>query len=111
MLPRHLDRLRRILDDEAGRRERFVDDRSPERKAEFIDGEVVVHSPAGHRHNRITRRLVVLLGAYVQQHDLGEVVAEKALVSLTRNDYEPAVCFFGRAKAATRRMWRYGGFG
>mgnify|MGYP006173190535 CR=1 FL=1 len=109
VLPRYLDRLRRVLDDEAVRRAQFVDDLSPEQKAEFINGEVVVHSPARHRHNLITSRTVGLLGAYVRYHDLGEVVAEKALVSLTRNDYEPDVCFFRKevAESFTPDQWQF----
>jgi Uma2 family endonuclease len=33
-------------------------------------------------------------------HRLGYVGFEKIMVSLTRNDYEPDICFFGTAKAA-----------
>jgi Uma2 family endonuclease len=99
-LPRHLRALQDALDEEAARRRQFIDDLSPSEKAEFINGEVIVHSPTLHRHNRVTARLVALLEPYVTLHDLGTVVFEKALVSLTRNDYEPDVCFFGREKAA-----------
>lgn len=99
-LPRHVERLRRVLEEEAARRERFVNEIQPHEKGEFINGEIVMASPALHRHNRATARLVALLTTYTQRHDLGEVVFEKAMVSLTRNDYEPDVCFFGRAKAA-----------
>ena len=41
-----------------------------------------------------------LLSAFVTLHDLGYVGYEKIMVSLTRNDYEPDICFFGTAKAA-----------
>lgn len=98
-LPRHLERLRRVLDDETARRERFVEELSPDQKGEFINGEIVMASPVRYRHNRVTSRLDTLLSAYVRVHDLGVVVVEKAMVSLTRNDYEPDVAFFGRAKA------------
>ena len=33
--------------------------------------------------------------------DLGYVAHEKLLISLTRNDYEPDVCYFSKKKAAT----------
>ncbi len=95
-----MDHLRRVLDDEAARRERFVDEIRPDQKGEFINGEIVMASPALHRHNLVTRRLVPLLTAHTQLHNLGEVVFEKAMVSLTRNDYEPDVAFFGKAKAS-----------
>lgn len=99
-LPRHVEHLRRVLDDEAARRARFVDEIQPHEKGEFINGEVIMASPALRKHNQISARLFTLLGAYVRAKDLGEVAVEKAMVSLTRNDYEPDVCFFGRDTAA-----------
>lgn len=68
-------------------------------KAEFISGEVVVHSPAKAKHLRATGRLFMLLKAHVDRHQLGEVFSEKALVALTRNDYEPDIAFFAAGKA------------
>ncbi len=99
-LPRHLDRLRRVLDDEATRRARFVVEIQPHEKGEFINGEIIMASPALHRHNLVSSRVVHLLNAYVRANDLGVVVFEKAMVSLTRNDYEPDVAFFERETAA-----------
>ena len=43
--------------------------------------------------------LAKLLHTYTAVNKLGYVGAEKLLVSLTRNDYEPDVCFFGNEKA------------
>ena len=63
-------------------------------KAEFINGEMVMHSPVKLRHNEAVRNLLVLLSIHVQQRDLGLVGFEKLLISLTRNDYEPDLCFF-----------------
>ena len=99
-LPRIVERLQKTLDDEAARRARFRDEITPEVKAEFINGEVVMHSPARARHIKVTLRLAKLLDTHVQVHSLGSVYMEKALVALTRNDYEPDVCFFGVEKAA-----------
>ena len=48
---------------------------------------------------RVTDNLVNLLRHFVVVNDLGEVFTEKALVCLTRNDYEPDVSFFGAEKA------------
>jgi Uma2 family endonuclease len=42
------------------------------RKYELVDGELVV-SPAGGRHGKVTVRLVVRLGGFVESHDLGHV--------------------------------------
>lgn len=71
----------------------------PSVKAEFINGQVVMHSPALRRHLNASINLSTLLHAFVHLHGLGEVDTEKAMVSLTRNDYEPDVCFWGREKA------------
>ena len=102
-LPALVERLQQTLADEAERRAAFRDALSPDQKAEFINGETIVHSPARARHIAATGRIYALLHAYVQVHDLGWVASEKALVALTRNDYEPDVCFFGREKAAAIR--------
>jgi Uma2 family endonuclease len=80
-------------------RERFRRELTPSVKAEFIGGETVRHSPAKAKHLRATQNLVGLLRAFVQRHRLGEVFSEKALICLTRNDYEPEVVFFEKAKA------------
>jgi Uma2 family endonuclease len=41
-----------------------------------------------------------LLSAYVEAHKLGLVLDEKALVSFSRNDYEPDVLFYRPEKAS-----------
>jgi Uma2 family endonuclease len=40
------------------------------------------------------------LKAYVNEHDAGWVGYEKVMISLSRNDYEPDIVFFGKEKAA-----------
>jgi Uma2 family endonuclease len=101
-LPKLVEELTDLLQSEAERRQRFYDD-SDERKMEFINGEVVVQSPAKVRHLAATTRLITLLKAHVTANDLGAVFAEKALVCFTRNDYEPDLVFFAKAKAAELR--------
>ena len=98
-LPALVERLQRTLEDEAERRAAFRDDLSPDEKAEFINGEVIMHPPARAAHIDATGRIYRLLAAYAQVHNLGWVGVEKALVGLARNDYEPDVCFFGHDKA------------
>jgi Uma2 family endonuclease len=44
--------------------------------------------------------LVQLIGPFVSRHQLGYVGHEKLLISLTRNDYEPDICFFGPNKSS-----------
>lgn len=98
-LPLILQRLQAILAQEQERRQYFYDVVTEEQKAEFINGEIVVHSPVKLRHNSVSSAIAQLLRAYVMTHDLGYVGHEKLLITLTRNDYEPDVCFFGQAKA------------
>ncbi len=99
-LPRIAECINTTLRDEQHRRAQFRDELTPSVKAEFIGGEVVMHSPAKAKHLRVTDNLVSLLRNFVIAHERGEVFTEKALVCLTRNDYEPDVCFFGVEKAA-----------
>ncbi|WP_020598789.1 Uma2 family endonuclease [Spirosoma panaciterrae] len=98
--PLILQKVQAILDEERHKRRAFYEWLDEDKKAEFINGEVVVHSPALDRHNSAMLLLARLLSIYVDDHQLGYVRAEKALVELTRNSYEPDICYFGSAKAA-----------
>ncbi|HMO64877.1 MAG TPA: Uma2 family endonuclease [Verrucomicrobiota bacterium] len=98
-LPRIVDNLQRLLAAEAGARRRFREEITEDQKGEFINGEIVMHSPATARHIAVIGRLNRLLGSHVSARGLGQVYGEKALVCLTRNDYEPDLAFFGPQKA------------
>ncbi len=98
--PLILQRAQAILNDEHQKRRAFYEWLDEDKKAEFINGEVIVHSPALDRHNSAMLLLARLLSVYVDDRQLGYVRAEKALIELTRNSYEPDVCYFGPVKAA-----------
>lgn len=100
LLPKQLERLNQLLAEERPRRERFYEEMTEEGKWEFINGEIIMHSPAKFRHLDASKNLLVLLDVYLKRHDIGWVATEKLLVSLTRNDYEPDVCFFRKEVAA-----------
>lgn len=100
-LPVIARQLDAVLADEKQRRRTFYAQISEEDKAEFINGEMVLHSPVRLRHNVSSKRLLVLMDAYVTTHNLGYVGFEKIMISLTRNDYEPDICYFNTARAAT----------
>ncbi|MFK7981340.1 MAG: Uma2 family endonuclease [Saprospiraceae bacterium] len=70
-------------------------------KAEFINGEIIIHSPIMKEHNDATKGLLSLLDNYVIKYNLGYVGVEKVMVRFSRNDYEPDVCFFNKKKSAT----------
>jgi len=98
-LPMHVQELQSLLREERARRERFYKEMSEGQKVEFINGEVIVQSPAKWHHTTAVRNLLILLGAYVSKHSLGCVGQEKVLITLTRNDYEPDIVYFGPEKA------------
>ena len=96
----YVDQLQAFVADEAVRRERFYDDMTESEKVEFIEGEVIVHSPARAAHLLTKDNVHALLRAFVTRHGLGVVFGEKCLCVFPRNDYEPDVVFFGSAKSA-----------
>lgn len=100
-LPVYLDELTAFYARERKKREAFYESLTEEIKAEFIDGEIVIHSPAKNRHIETKGLLFRLMSLYVDLHHLGSVKMEKALVKLSRNDFEPDICFFRKATAET----------
>lgn len=88
------------LIEEKKRREQFYNDIDENMKVEFINGEVIVHSPVMKRHNDASSSLLKLIDIYVQKHDLGFVGYEKIMITFSRNDYEPDLVFFGNKKAS-----------
>jgi Uma2 family endonuclease len=95
----YVDQLQDVLADERRRREAFYEEMDESQKQEFINGEVIMHSPVKFKHERASTLFCRIAGAYVDKHGLGLVTHEKILICLTRNDYEPDVCFFSKEKA------------
>lgn len=56
-LPELIEKAELFLANERKRREKFYADITPERKWEFIQGEVIMHSLALNRHLLATKRL------------------------------------------------------
>ena len=100
MLPELIQEAQRVMGREQRLREKFYADITPENKWEFIQGEIVMHSPALNRHLMASKGIFKLMDSFVQVHNLGVVHIEKAMASFPRNDYEPDVIFFGTAKSA-----------
>lgn len=98
--PQIIRQVQAILNDEHKRRQAFYEWMDDDMKAEFINGEIVVHSPALERHNAAVLRLGMLLNAFVDDRGMGMVRVEKALIELSRNSYEPDIVFFANEKAA-----------
>jgi Uma2 family endonuclease len=100
LLPEILQEGHARMQREHALRLKFYQDITPEHKWEFINGEVIMHSPALNRHLMATKRLFKLMDAFSEVHQCGVVHMEKAMTVFPRNDYEPDIVFFGIAKAA-----------
>jgi Uma2 family endonuclease len=87
------------LNEERVRREKFYNDIDESMKVEFINGEIIVHSPVMKRHNEANGLLFHLLDIHVRKNKLGFVGIEKIMVVFTRNDYEPDLVFFDNDKS------------
>lgn len=94
-----LDAVQKALDQERERRLKFYNDITEQEKTEFINGEIVTHSPATFVHTKIGGLLFTALSLHVRKNALGFVGYEKLMISLTRNDYEPDICFFNKEKS------------
>ncbi len=77
--------------------EEFFEIVSEDDKAELIDGEVVVASPAGVQHGRVQRFLLTVLNLFVQHHQLGEVFGEQIAMRLGQNVFIPDISFLTNA--------------
>lgn len=93
-----VDKVKSELADERKQRRHFYKIVEENKKMEFINGEIIFHSPVKLQHNSATKLLCKLLDTFVIKHKLGFVGIEKIMISLTRNDYEPDICFFGTDK-------------
>lgn len=77
--------------------EEFLDWADEDTHAEWVDGEVVMPSPASERHQDIVRFLVTLLSGYVEFRDLGKVYPAPFQMKLEHSGREPDVLFVGNA--------------
>lgn len=93
-----VEEVRFALDEEKKQRLDFYNWITPKDKAEFINGEIIIHSPVKLQHASAGGRLFRLLSDFVEENDLGYVGYEKLMISLTRNDYEPDVVYFSKEK-------------
>jgi len=67
-------------------------------KAEWVQGEVIVHSPATPRHNAIVNFVIQVLGLYVRSRDLGVVLGPEVQIRLPGVRRVPDVLFVTQAR-------------
>ena len=98
--PTQIEALYQAMQLEKTRRNHFREWITPCLKAEFINGQIILHSPDERRHWRVLDLLSSILSVFTGIKKLG-VVGKKVLVALTRNDYEPDLVFFSKEVADT----------
>lgn len=64
--------------------------------AEWVDGEVIMPSPVGLKHQDIANFLVGMMAGYARLHDLGRVANAPFMMKLERAAREPDVLFVAR---------------
>ena len=94
-LPDYVEELKEYLLQEEAKRNAFYENVSDDEKAEFINGEVVYHSPAKNKHTVLVDNIAGIFTRFVRKHKVGTIRREKALIKLRRKDFEPDICFLG----------------
>lgn len=107
--PALVAQLQSRLTEELQRRQQFYADIDDTQKAEFINGEVVIHSPVKIEHSEISSFLLQIINPFVRKNKLGFVGIEKIMISLSRNDYEPDLVFFRKEKSIhfQKGQWKF----
>ncbi len=103
-LPKVLIEIQTALDEERRKRHRFYEWIEEDMKAEFINGEIIENSPVADEHTDSVMSLGSLSYNFTNFQELGRVKIEKAMVSLTRNDYEPDIAFWHKEVAQKFKM-------
>lgn len=104
LLPEIVEVLQQYLREETDRRKKFYAEMNESQKIEFIEGQVVLHSPAKLRHLEVVKRILFTLESFVARRGLGgAVLSEKCLCVFPRNDFEPDVVYFSPQKMSD---WR-----
>ena len=99
-MPYYVTAVNELWAKEQKNRKQFYQLMNQSEKVEFIEGEIIVHSPAKEIHIAVQQNLSAIISTYVIINGLGKVRGEKALVRLTRNDFEPDLSYFSKAIAS-----------
>ncbi len=108
-LPELIEELNVRWKNEQKLREEFYEKIQPGDKWEFINGKIIMHSPAKEKHTQARKKLSLLLQIYVSAHGNGDVYDETTLVALTRNDYLPDILYYSKEKLdkILPNTWKY----
>jgi Uma2 family endonuclease len=100
-LPAIIEEVTELLEEERAKRNAFYEWVEPDVKVEFINGEIIENSPVTNEHSDAVCYIQTATHIHATINNLGKVKSEKAMISLTRNDYEPDVVFWRKEVADT----------
>ncbi|HEY4690146.1 MAG TPA: Uma2 family endonuclease [Anaerolineae bacterium] len=77
----------------------FLDLAPDDRKAELIDGEMIMASPASTLHEELFAFLFEMLRIYVREKDLGRLLGSRTPMRLSETEvYEPDIVFVSKER-------------
>jgi Uma2 family endonuclease len=92
--------VRRAEDVERWTHEEFMRLAPDDKKAELIDGEIIIMSPAFDEHERLQGFLFTILTLFVSQFDLGHIRGSRTAVYISDDQtYEPDILFVSKARS------------
>ena len=97
-LKEHFIKFKDYIKKEQQNRKDFYDLVTEDMNAEFINSEVVIHTPVTDEHESTFFGLASLLHIYTTINKLGRITQEKLMLAFSRNNYEPDICFFSVAQ-------------
>jgi Uma2 family endonuclease len=101
-MPQYIVTLNTLWNEEQKKRKKFYEQMDESKKMEFIEGEIIAHSPAKDIHIMVQQNLSTIVSTFAIIKNLGKVRGEKALIRLTRNDFEPDLSYFN--KVASKKI-------
>jgi hypothetical protein len=77
-LPGYVEELQQYLLQEGVKRKGFCDSTRDDQKAEFINGQVIYHSPAWFKHTAVVGNLNYILTKFARKNKLVFITVEKS---------------------------------
>lgn len=78
--------------------EDFLDWADEDTLAEWVDGKIVMTSPASYKHQRLSKFLIKLLDDFAEAFDLGEVIPPPFQMKIPQSGREPDLIFVAKER-------------
>ena len=92
--PTYMGILQQILIEEEQKRRDFYEWLDEDKRAEFLLGEIVIHSPARWIHGLVLKDLERHLDDFLIENHIGMISREMSLIRLERSDVMPDMAFW-----------------